>query len=157
MILGRIFNIKSINTRLESETRDEVFEELLEAVIAANPQVDRAEALAAVREREAKMSTGIMRGIAVPHGKTRSVKGVVGAVGISHDGIDYESLDNAPVNLVFLLLTDPNDHEYHLTVLKRLSQVLDSPAFISTVLAQTTAQGVYDTICKFESLVSAGQ
>jgi PTS system fructose-specific IIC component/PTS system nitrogen regulatory IIA component len=155
MILGQIFDVRSINTNLESDTKDEVFEELLESILAAHPDVDRAAALLSLHEREAKMSTGIGKGIAVPHGKVSSVKGVIGAVGKSKKGIDYEALDNAPVNLVFLLLTDPDDLELHLTVLKRLSRLMDSPAFISTAMNQATAQGVHDAICKFETLVGS--
>jgi PTS system fructose-specific IIC component/PTS system nitrogen regulatory IIA component len=155
MILGQVFDIKSINMNLESDTKDEVFEELLESILTAHPEIDRADALAALHEREAKMSTGIGKGIAVPHGKTPSVKGVIGAVGRSKKGIDYEALDNAPVNLVFMLLTDPDDLEFHLTVLKRLSQLMDSPAFVSSIMNQATAQGAYDAICKFETLVGS--
>jgi PTS system fructose-specific IIC component/PTS system nitrogen regulatory IIA component len=153
MIFGQVFNPKSIKICLESDTKDEVFEELIETIIVAHPEVNRADALQALQEREAKMSTGIMKGIAVPHGKLRDVKGVIGAVGISKKGIDYDALDKSPVNLVFMLLTDPDDSEYHLTFLKRLSQVLDSPAFVSAVMEKSTAQDVYDTLCKFESIV----
>jgi len=153
MILGQVFNPKTITVNLKSELKDDVFNELIEALISFHPELNRAQALQAVQEREAKMSTGIMKGIAVPHGKLRAVKGVIGAVGISKQGIDYDALDKSPVNLVFMLLTDPDDSEYHLTVLKRLSQVLDSPAFVSAVMEKSTAQDVYDTLCKFESIV----
>jgi PTS system fructose-specific IIC component/PTS system nitrogen regulatory IIA component len=153
MILGKVFNSKAIIVNLESETKDEAFEELIESLIAIHPEINRAKALQAVQEREAKMSTGIMKGIAVPHGKVCAVKNVIGAVGISKSGIDYDALDKAPVNLIFLLLTDPEDHEYHLSVLIRLSQALDSPAFVSAVLEKTTPQEVYDVLCKFDSLL----
>jgi PTS system fructose-specific IIC component/PTS system nitrogen regulatory IIA component len=155
MILGQVFNIKSINMNLESDTKDEVFEELLESIIAAHPEVDRADALAALHEREAKMSTGIGKGIAVPHGKISSVKGVIGAIGRSKKGIDYDALDNAPVSLIFMLLTDPSDLEFHLTVLKRLSRLMDSHAFVSSFTNQTTAQDAYDAVCKFEAIAGA--
>jgi PTS system fructose-specific IIC component/PTS system nitrogen regulatory IIA component len=153
MLLNGVFTPKAVKLSLESETKDEVFEELVEVLVAAHPEINRAQALQALLAREAKMSTGIIKGIAVPHGKIAGIKGVFGAVGISRQGIDYESLDGEPVNVIFMLLTDTDDYEYHLNVLKRLSRLLDLPTFISSVLEKRTQQEVYDVICKFESRV----
>ncbi|MDR1785972.1 MAG: PTS sugar transporter subunit IIA [Spirochaetaceae bacterium] len=155
MILGEVFSPRTITVSLKGETRDEVFEELIDLLAGAYPEISRADALRAVKEREAKMSTGIKKGIAVPHGKSADVKGVVGAVGISRRGIDYDALDSSPVNLVFLLLTDPKECEYHLQVLNTLSNLLDTGAFLSGLTDLKTPQDVYSRICKFESLLAS--
>ena len=52
-------------------------------------------------DREKVMSTGVGKGFAIPHGKTNSVKEIIGAFGRIPDGIDYESLDGNPVQLIF--------------------------------------------------------
>lgn len=150
MILSQIFNPKSINIDLKSDERDEVFEELIEELVAVNPGLDRAAVLCCVQEREAKMSTGIKHGIAVPHGKCAAVKGVMGAVGISRKGIDYESLDKAPVHLIFLIVFSPDSCEDHLNALKKLALVLEDPTFVDSLMEKTTPQAVYDTICRYE-------
>lgn len=154
MILGQVFNPKAINVHLESEEKDEVFEELIEQVVAVYPNIDREKALASIREREQKMSTGIKSGIAVPHGKTDALSGVCtvcGAIGISKAGIDYDSLDKKPVHMVFLLLSSTDDCEYHLRVLRHLSQVLDNQSFCDEMMEQTTADGVYSVLCKYDN------
>ena len=87
MLLDKVFNPKAVNIDLKSEDKDEVFEELIEELVSVNPSLDRSVALAAVKEREAKMSTGIMSGIAVPHAKTSAVTDVQGAIGISRSGM----------------------------------------------------------------------
>ena len=113
MLLSSVFNPKSINIDLQSEEKDEVFEELVEELVNADPTLNRAAALKAIREREEKMSTGIINGIAIPHGKTDAVKEVRGAIGISRRGIDYDALDGKPVYLIFLLLSSPDSSELH--------------------------------------------
>lgn len=150
MVLSRVFSPKAINIQLESDDKDEVFEELIEVLAQDNPNFDRQSVLAAIQDRESKMSTGIMPAIAVPHGKTDAVTGVQGVVGISHKGIDYQSLDSQPVHLIILLLSASNSCEFHLRVLRRLARILAIPSFYSEVMIQKSAQDVYDLICSYE-------
>ena len=151
MLLSSVFNPKSINIDLQSEEKDEVFEELVEELVNADPTLNRAAALQALREREAKMSTGIMNGIAIPHGKTDAVNDVRGAIGISRKGIDYDALDGKPVYLIFMLLSSPDSSELHLRVLKRLSRLLNNPKFYAAAMEQTGPEALYDLICKYET------
>lgn len=150
MILEWGFSPKTVIVDLESTDKDELFEEMVETMVVAHPEIDRAQALEALKERESKMSTGIMHNIAVPHGNCASVKEVVGAIGISHKGIDYDSLDKAPVHLVFMILCNPEHPEMHLSVLKELSSVLQSPAFLKEVMEKKSGQEVYDLLCAFK-------
>lgn len=151
MILGKVFNPKAISINLESEEREEAFEELAVLLHSSYPEIDREEALKVIREREQKMSTGIKAGVAVPHGKISTAKGVQGVIGISRKGIDYESLDGKPVHLVFMLLSSPDECEYHLRVLRHLSQILDKPGFFDEIMNQQDAAGVYSVLCKYET------
>ena len=86
MILGQVFNPKTICVNLESVEKEEVFEELVEKLIAYKPNLNRQNILNAIMERENLMSTGIKEGIAVPHGKTNEVEEVIGVLGISKNG-----------------------------------------------------------------------
>lgn len=156
MILSKVFSPKSININLQSEDKDEVFEELLESIVVVNPGLDRGDALKALHERENKMSTGIIHDIAVPHGNCKSVNGVKGAIGISHDGIAYDALDKSNVHIVIMLLASPDDCEFHLQVLKRLLLVLQQPHFCELLEQQESAADVYDMLMRFEDSVVAG-
>jgi len=151
MLLDKVFNPKAVNIDLKSEDKDEVFEELIEELVSVNPSLDRSVALAAVKEREAKMSTGIMSGIAVPHAKTSAVTDVQGAIGISRSGIDYDALDGKPVHLIVLILSGADSTELHLRVLKRLSRLLNNPKFYAAAMEQTGPEALYDLVCKYET------
>lgn len=150
MLLDKVFNPKAVNIDLKSEDKDEVFEELIEELVSVNPSLDRSVALAAVKEREAKMSTGIMSGIAVPHAKTSAVTDVQGAIGISRSGIDYDALDGKPVHLIVLILSGADSTELHLRVLKRLARLLENSEFYAELMEQKTAEAAYNVFCKHE-------
>ena len=150
MLLVKVFNPKAVNIDLKSEDKDEVFEELIEELVSVNPSLDRSVALAAVKEREAKMSTGIMSGIAVPHAKTSAVTDVQGAIGISRSGIDYDALDGKPVHLIVLILSGADSTELHLRVLKRLARLLENSEFYAELMEQKTAEAAYNVFCKYE-------
>jgi len=150
-MLADIFPSENIIVNLESEDKDEAFEEMLETLVASQPNIDRSEALSALRLRESKMSTGIMPGIAVPHAISTTVKGVAGAVGISHAGVDYDALDKQPVHLIFMLLFAPSETERHLQVMKDFSGLLQMPDFVKEILSKKTPQEVHDTISTFET------
>lgn len=150
MLLDKVFNPKAVNIDLKSEDKDEVFEELIEELVSVNPSLDRSVALATVKEREAKMSTGIMSGIAVPHAKTSAVTDVQGAIGISRSGIDYDALDGKPVHLIVLILSGADSTELHLRVLKRLARLLENSEFYAELMEQKTAEAAYNVFCKYE-------
>lgn len=153
MVLGQVFSPKSVILNLESVDKDELFEEMLESCVALQPTIDRKEALAALRDRESKMSTGIMHDIAVPHGNVSSATGVVGAIGISRRGIDYDALDGCPVHVVFMLICSPDAAELHLKVLKELAAILQNPVFIRGLVEKKTCEEVYDLVCQNDSAI----
>jgi PTS system fructose-specific IIC component/PTS system nitrogen regulatory IIA component len=135
MLLQRVFAPGSIKIGLESEDKDELFEELVDMLAKEGGRdFPRTSVLTAVREREDKMSTGIKKGIALPHGKAEGLPGLIGALGISRRGIEYASLDGEPVYLVFMLVSSVKDSELHLAALKRLAILLDDPEFYTDLL-----------------------
>ena len=150
MFLHEAFPPELIKMGLESESKDEVFEELLDhfcEIEKINSPVDILEAL---WERESRMSTGIIKGIAIPHAKTASVSRIRGILGISKKGIDYDALDGQPVHLLFMLFAPPADSEMHLRLLKRLAALLDNNLFYKDLLRQDDPQSVSGIIKKYE-------
>ena len=104
-------------------------------------------------QRESKLSTGIGRGVAIPHALCEGVEGVHGVIGISRQGIDFQSLDNEPVHLVVMLVAGVKDCDFHLQVIKRLASLFQNPNFLKKILSTTTAQDAYDCILEFERMV----
>lgn len=151
MKLAEIFKPESIIVSLENTERDAVFEELVEKIALSHPDFNKEKALAAIRERESKMTTGIMSGIAIPHGRIELSQGVLGAIGISKAGINYGSLDNMPVHVVFLMVSSPDASEIHLGVMKKLAQVLMNPEFSKKLQELSSADAVYSALCSAEA------
>jgi PTS system fructose-specific IIC component/PTS system nitrogen regulatory IIA component len=152
MFLHEVFPARCIKIDLEAEDKEEAFEEMVDHFCLVTRNNAREEILAALREREAKMSTGIHKGIAVPHGKTNVVENVYGVLGISRKGIDYDALDGEPVYLLFMIFAPQKDSEKHLRLLKRLAELLENPQFYMDLLSQRDPQGAYNVICKYEDI-----
>jgi PTS system fructose-specific IIC component/PTS system nitrogen regulatory IIA component len=152
MFLYEIFSPQYIKVGLEAEDKDEAFEELADHFCQAEGSNIREELLEALRAREAKMSTGIHRGIAIPHGKTNAVDHVKGVLGISRKGVDYDALDGEPVYLLFMVIVPEKDTEKHLRVLKRVAELLNNPQFYTDLAAQNDSQGAQGVIRKYEEL-----
>ncbi|HET7838519.1 MAG TPA: PTS sugar transporter subunit IIA [Rectinemataceae bacterium] len=154
MQLQQIFTARCIKVGLESEEKDELFEELVELLDRdAGKAFPRGAALSAIRDRESKMSTGIKKGIALPHGKVSGISGLFGAIGISRRGIDYDALDGEPVYLVFLLISSPEDSELHLSALKRLAGLLDDPEFYTQLLRADTPERAFAILKSYEDVL----
>ena len=154
MVLGQIFPKEAINVHIESTDKDELFEEMVEVLHSVYPEVNRDEALKALQEREAKMSTGIVHAVAVPHGRCPSLKTNIGAIGVSKAGIDYNALDGAPVHVVFMMLISPEQTERHVQTLKQLSLVLQTPDFVQKILQCESHADVYSVLCAAEEALN---
>ncbi|MDR1286217.1 MAG: PTS sugar transporter subunit IIA [Treponema sp.] len=155
MFLHELFKPEFIKVGVEAEDKDEVFEELVDHFCQVKKSKAREEILDALRAREAKMSTGIHKGIAIPHGKTNAVENVQGVLGISRKGVDYDALDGQPVYLLFMVLAPQKDSEKHLRILKRLAELLENPQFYTELQSQKEPQGAHRIIKKYEDVLIA--
>ena len=153
MLLQNLFSTNRIKIDLEAEDKDEVFEELVDFMLTSYNLDNRDEILEAIQLREDKMSTGIKRGIALPHGKIDGVDGIIGTIGISRNGIDYDSLDGEPVYLIFLFVSSEKNPEKHLQALKRIAQLLEIPEFYNDILKAKSPDVINKVIKKYEELL----
>ncbi len=145
MKLSEILSRDSIAADLTATTKPEVIRELSEA-ISRSRKASAAELYAVLMEREALGSTGIGGGIAIPHGKLNAITDVVVGFGRSRKGVDYDSLDNRPVHIFFVLLTSENAAGGHLKVLAHISKLLKLTAFKQELLSADTAEDIYQVI-----------
>ncbi|MCG3198879.1 MAG: PTS sugar transporter subunit IIA [Candidatus Omnitrophica bacterium] len=79
-------------------------------------------------EREAKGSTGIGNGIAIPHVRSDQVQELEYVLGNSAEGVDFESLDGEPVHIIFLMIAPAGSHGVHIKALARVSRILNDEA-----------------------------
>ena len=127
-----------LSTRLKGETKDAIIEEMIDMLDAAGRLPDREAALAAVHEREAKMSTGMQFGVDIPHGKTDSVDSLVTAVALKPDGVDFAALDGEPSRIFVMTLSPISDSGPHIQYLSEISKLLNQPVLRQSMLEATT-------------------
>jgi len=143
-----------IKVNLKAENKNEAFKELVNHYCKTDNSSSYDQILDAIVKREAKMSTGIHKGVAVPHGKTDAVKKICGVLGISEKGVHYDSLDGEPVNLLFMIVSPINDSDNFLRMLKHLALLIEIPQFKNELLSQKDQQSAFNVICKFEQTLS---
>jgi len=131
---------------LESLDKEECFEELVDLLVRAGRLSERAGALEAVLDREAKGTTGIGNGVAIPHGKHASVQSLVAAVGTSPDGIEFDAVDGEPVHIVFLLLAPVDDPGPHVRALAEIARLIQTPGFCRKFTEAETPQQLLDVL-----------
>lgn len=124
MKIADLLDIKAISAELASSRKVEVLAELVDLLRRVQPDLDAAELLAVLIEREELGSTGIGDGIAIPHGKLKGLDRLFMAFGRKRDGIDFDAMDNRPAHLFFLLLAPENEATLHLKALARISKLL---------------------------------
>jgi PTS system nitrogen regulatory IIA component len=116
--------------------------------LAGAPQIkSRQELVAEILRREELMSTAIGRGIAIPHVRLSSVTDLVVSVGVSQsDIIDFQSLDDVPVRLLFMIAAAYNQHAYYLQTLSFFSSKLKNNELRAALMAAKTPQDVYSLL-----------
>lgn len=157
MILQKVFNVSTIKTDLESEYKDELFEELVDVLAKTYPQqkeFPRQEILKALEKRELKMSTGIYKGIAIPHATVESLDSLRGVIGISRKGIDYDSLDGNPVYVVFLLVSPSGEAELHLQALREIAILIEDQGTVQGLSTAATPEKAFSIMKQFENSIS---
>ncbi len=131
MELADILTKDQVLTDLQATDRWQAIDELIGILVATGKiQPQHREAIAAVvKKRETSMSTGIGFGIGIPHASTDLIPDVVGALGRSKKGVNFDALDNQPVNLVMLFLVPQGQFQKHLHTLANIAKILHKPEF----------------------------
>lgn len=150
--------IESLRTRLEhssfapllkSRTKREVMAELADLLVAdgAVAPENRDAILTALLEREGKMSTGMQLGVAIPHAKTSAVAGLVTAVALAPEGIDFDSLDGQPSRIFVVTVSPPSDVGTHIRFLADISRQLSSEHVRAKLLDAKTSAEMVAALC----------
>jgi fructose-specific phosphotransferase system IIA component len=127
MTLGSLLSVDQIVPEMKSTERWAAIVELIDLLVekGAVRKSDRESVLAALRQREETMSTGIGFGIAIPHASSNCVNEVVAAFGRSSAGIEFDSLDNSPVKFIVLFVVPKDQFQVHLRTLAAIAKFLN--------------------------------
>ncbi|MDI6765577.1 MAG: PTS sugar transporter subunit IIA [Bacteroidota bacterium] len=151
MKISDILDERTVVSNLPGSSKEDIIEGLIE-VVSQSPKVLNIEKVrTAIFEREKIMSTGVGNGFAIPHGKTDAVSDIVAAFGITAEPIQYQSLDEKPVRLVFLLVGKDNLVGPHIKLLSRISRLMNKEEFRNKLLETTTPQEIIATFKQEEA------
>lgn len=151
MNLGDILGPDNILPELQASNRWEAIDELINNLVATGkikPE-NRDPISAVVKKRETSMSTGIGFGIGIPHASTDLIHEVVGAFGRSKKGVNFDALDNQPVNLVMLFLVPQGQFQKHLHTLANIAKLLHKKEFRQALEEAPSAEAMYKIIKEY--------
>src|SRR5712664_1466245 len=142
MDLGDILGPEQIIPGMNASNRWEAIDELINNLVATGKiKPEHHDAISSVvKKRESSMSTGIGFGIGIPHASTDLIHEVVGALGRSKKGINFDALDNQPVNLVMLFLVPQGQFQKHLHTLATIAKRLHKSEFRQALLDAPDAE-----------------
>ena len=155
--LKALFSVDRVVFPLQTATKKEVVEELAGALVATD-QLNKDDLPKFVKEilaREALGTTAIGRGIAIPHVRTALSSGLVGILGFSRDGIDFDPLDKQPTHAVFMLASPMANKDSQIRILGRIAAVANHENFLRFLLQCKSAQDIVDLLEEIESQVPA--
>lgn len=133
---------------LKGETRDEVIEELVESLAEAGAVSKQKvkDIIKAILTREAQATTGIGKGVALPHAKLKGIQTPIATIGCSGDGIEFSALDSKPVYSVILLLSSPDNPDEHLQAMETIFKHVQRDIFRKFLRQSETREAVIDLI-----------
>ena len=151
MILTQILQPNCVKVPVENKEKEAAITELVDLLDTNGLLLDREVALDAVLTRERIRSTGTGAGIAIPHGKCEAVKELVMAIGITKEPIEFDSVDEKPVTILFLLVSPTNQTGPHIQALAGISRLMLNEEFKQKLEQVTSAEEVYRLLEEIEN------
>ena len=146
MKIGELMDKRMILPNLSSKAKKEVLQEMVACIVRHEKDIDGAELIRVLLDREELGSTGIGDGIAIPHGKVKSIDKLIVSCGRSIEGVDFQSMDGKPTHIMFLLIAPEHSAGVHLKALARISRLLKDGAFRKGLMEAASAEEMYQII-----------
>ncbi len=150
MKISDILNKDNIELLPNISSKAALVDKLIEIAARTGKILDIEEVKKQVWEREKLMSTGVGKGIALPHAKTNHIADETGALIILKQGVEFESLDDKPVNIAFLLIGKENNVGNHLRLLSKISRLLNNEYLRSNIIEAKTKNEILSLFDEFE-------
>lgn len=152
--IGDIISADMVEAALAAPTKKALFQQIASAMAPKTGLAARAIA-AALNDRERLGSTGFGSGVAIPHGKVEGLSGIVAYFGRLAAPIDFQSVDNVPVDLVFVLLSPPDAGADHLKALASVSRLLRDKAMLAKLRGARSRDALFALLSGVEALDAA--
>jgi PTS system nitrogen regulatory IIA component len=151
MKISEILTPESVLADLRGQSKPGILRELASCLAKGRRELNLDEVTAVLNERERLGSTAIGDGIAIPHGKVRGVRQIIGTFGRKLKGVDFDSLDGNPTQLFFLLVAPEDSASLHLKALARVSRLFRDNSFRERLVAAPDATEIYRLILEEDS------
>ena len=146
MNLREILSVECIRSPMNATDKEGAIRELVD-LLAANDKISDADTLReAVWSREQTRTTGIGHGLAIPHGKCEGMKSLSMAIGKPETPMDFESMDEQPVELIVLLASPTDRTSDHIQALAQVSRMINNPTFREQIYAERDPEKIYELI-----------
>jgi mannitol/fructose-specific phosphotransferase system IIA component (Ntr-type) len=154
MKLADIIVKDAIVADLQATDRDGVIKEMVDKLVEAGKidAKDAPEVIKAIVKREKQGSTGFGKGVAVPHVKHEASKNLIATIGRSSNGVDFAALDRAPVYIVVLLLSSPENPEEHLQAMETIFRHLQRDNFRKFLRQAQNVSQIIDLVNEAEEI-----
>ncbi|MDZ7773530.1 MAG: PTS sugar transporter subunit IIA [Balneolaceae bacterium] len=129
MNIVSLLNTSSVLPGLKAGSKEEVLEKLIDTLKSQVNPGELEKIREAVMEREQIMSTGVGKGLAIPHGKAAGIENNYAAFALLEEPVDYQSIDGEPVSMVFLLVGPKGSNSLHIKTLSRISRLMNNADF----------------------------
>jgi mannitol/fructose-specific phosphotransferase system IIA component (Ntr-type) len=150
MKVSDVLKVSSIRTGLKGagKTKTQVIRKMIDILVDSfDLSGDQKLAVEkAILDREGQKSTGMANGVAIPHGKTELVEGLIAAMGIFPKSIEFGTLDNKPVNFVFCMVSDLDHAKEHLQTLSQIMRIFRGGGVALDILRATEAKKVMNIL-----------
>jgi nitrogen PTS system EIIA component len=154
MPLIDILKPEAVFTGLKAVSKKQLLQLISEKAAALTGMAER-EIFDTIQQRERLGSTGVGNGIAIPHGKLKGAKSLTGLFFRLDQSVDFEAIDDQPVDLIFLLLAPESAGADHLKALSKVARALRNADNLDRIRAAADASGIHDVLCPQEASFAA--
>ncbi len=144
MKISDLLDTSNVLSDLTVTSKKEAIDKLVETLSSKLDESTVTAVRKAVMEREGIMSTGVGKGLAIPHGKSKHLSQTYAAFAKLNEPVEYEAIDNEPVHILFLLVGPESQNSVHIKMLSRISRLLNSSAFREKLLASDSSEKIIE-------------
>jgi len=151
MRITEILTPSRVTYAMSVSSKKRLLEKISQLLSEDEPELDGNAAFQSLVERERLGSTAIGDGIALPHGRLKGLNKVIGAFAVLEQEMDYDTIDQKPVKMVFALLIPENATEEHLQILSQLARIFAAKETRDRLLRATSAEQIYNCLTSQET------
>jgi len=136
---------------LEVTSKKRILEMIGEMVASHNPRVTGEEIFSSLLARERLGSTGLGHGVAIPHGRLKHLEKTIGAFVTTGVPVDFDSIDNIPVDVMFVLLVPEDATDEHLGILAKLAEMFSDDELLDKIRSRKSCSDIYELITSWST------